>query len=294
MATERLLQELKVGDRPSVGLGNFQWGSVTMVQQNFKRAPVGPTPDIAPVQKQPAGQVTISQIEDSLNSIAPDPPLPADAWPLTLLEDKTFAGKGYNMIWRPRAKEAPPAPKAPEVAEAQVPGRFPDVLQVNLTGETTTFSKSLGKVPNRGKQKDAFLSGLSYVQRVGAFEDAATGLDNAKEPAGIHFEPGCLMFVPASKSRDKNGQVVETKATINRMGSIPHGTTINAQGLKPLDTQLQKGPPVIPRTDITPFSVKDGSPNTGFPHLNFTGNRNDILPISKENVGIGFTRFAGK
>ena len=43
------------------------------------------------------------------------------------------------------------------------------------------------------------------------------------------------------------------------MASIPHGTTINAQGLAP--TTSIKGPPNIPAVDITPFVINSNPPN---------------------------------
>ncbi|TKA79283.1 hypothetical protein B0A55_04242 [Friedmanniomyces simplex] len=47
-------------------------------------------------------------------------------------------------------------------------------------------------------------------------------------------------------------------ASIVRMGSIPHGTTINAQSLEP--TQTFPGPPVIPAVDLTPFVIGSSPP----------------------------------
>jgi hypothetical protein len=54
------------------------------------------------------------------------------------------------------------------------------------------------------------------------------------------------MFVPASNTQP---------ATINRMASIPHGTTINAQGLVPSVNQV-KGPPKFDPVSIIPFEAK--------------------------------------
>jgi hypothetical protein len=56
------------------------------------------------------------------------------------------------------------------------------------------------------------------------------------------------------------------------MGSIPHGTTINAEALEPTTTIA--GPPTIPAVDITPFNAGGKIPfasqtatNTGTPRL---------------------------
>lgn len=193
-ATDRLLAELKRGDVPTIDLGKFVW--------------------------RPADPI------DNITGVPKPKPLPAQAFPLTLLEDKTFAGKGFNVIWRPRGK--PPSDPQKQIP-LQPPGNLDDVIQMNLTAETTTFSKSMGDVPNRGNrngvggngqnaQEDLLLNGISYIQRVGAFENSKSGQDDLAEPAGIHFEPGCFMFVPSSSNPPQ-------KATLNRMGSIPHGTT---------------------------------------------------------------------
>ena len=56
----------------------------------------------------------------------------------------------------------------------------------------------------------------------------------------------------------------DLKATLVRMASIPHGTTINAQCLAPNPKQPNPGPPpfdnlsVIPAVDITPFFITTG------------------------------------
>lgn len=120
------------------------------------------------------------------------------------------------------------------------------------------------------------LKGLSYVQRVGAFENINSGSNDSTTPAGIHIEPGLLMFVPAS-----DGQ----PATINRMASIPHGTTINAQGLVPSSNQPKR--PINPDKDIKSVSIVTfnvQAPNAERPkdfaqHLNFAGtNQDNRLP----------------
>ena len=75
-----------------------------------------------------------------------------------------FAGTGFNMIFRPNsgpptttifpAPVSPPPPNPPSE----------NVLELNLTTETLTFSSPLGSVPNRGleKQNDILLNGVSY------------------------------------------------------------------------------------------------------------------------------------
>lgn len=256
MATQQLEHEVKVGDLPRIDLGNFNW-------QPVERAFALQAKEAAPAEAKVIGQKPISQQLLDRPELQPAPPLTEKEFPLNLLQNKTFAGTGYNTIWRPRSNN----PILPIVK-----GQAADVLELNLTAETMAFSGSLGDVPNRGvtAQADLLLKGISYVQRVGAFENIETGLNNSKKPAGIHFEPGVFMFVPASNSNPQGHP-----ATINRMGSIPHGTTINAQGPVPNANQ-KRGTPEIKATNIIPFGLNNpASPIPGFPHLNFEGKVQD-------------------
>lgn len=132
----------------------------------------------------------------------------------------TWAGSGFNTIFRPNTLTPPGGD---------------NVLELNLTRETLSFSPSLGSVPNRGMvQADAFLNGVPYVQ---AINDVTSG-----KPTGIHFEPGLWMSVPPTADPAEG-------PTLVRMASIPHGTTILAQG----SSFAFSGPPAIPPVDITPF-----------------------------------------
>ena len=249
MATARLLNEVKTNDLPKIDLGNF---AIQPVDRVFAREAAAPVANGAKADQKSIAQQFLDQTDAK-----PAPALGKDEFPLNLLEDKTFAGTGYNTIWRPRSKEALP----PTVA-----GTEDDVLELNLTAETMAFSKSLGDVPNRGvtEQKDLLLKGISYVQRVGAFENPETGSNDSPNPVGIHLEPGLFMFVPESE-KNPAGQ----PATINRMASIPHGTTINAQGPVPSSTQ-KAGKPNMDKDieSIVPFNIVTKKA-VNFPHLDF-------------------------
>ncbi|KAK5170880.1 uncharacterized protein LTR77_004024 [Saxophila tyrrhenica] len=178
----------------------------------------------------------------------------------------SFAGTGMNLIFRPTNSSTkipspfvPPTPAFPAVPNDSI-------LEINLTEETLSFADPLGDVPNRGfnTQRDIHLNGVPYVQSVNDVTNTGTGRADAP-PKGIHFEPGVWMHVPAST--DPTGT-----ATLNRMASIPHGTTINAQGVSP--TTAIAGPPnfKLPQNqvDITPFKIGD------------PGNRlNDVFPSQK-------------
>ncbi|MGD0705358.1 MAG: heme-binding protein [Trebonia sp.] len=144
----------------------------------------------------------------------------------------TFTGSGFNTIFRPNLGSPtggfPTAPVGPN----------DNVLELNLTSETLSFSSSLGSVPNRGEvQPDIFLNGVPYVQ-------AITDVTIPAAPVGIHFEPGLWMAVPPTTTPGEG-------PTLVRMASIPHGTTICAQGT----SQTFAGPPTIPPVSITPAGV---------------------------------------
>jgi hypothetical protein len=115
----------------------------------------------------------------------------------------TWKGHGFNAIWRPH--------------QVGLPGDPPNqdrVLELNLTHETLQFTRIPGSIPNRGLlQEDIDLFGVTYLQQV----------SDRLLKIGIHAEPGVWASVPATQDPAENASVV-------RMASVPHGTTINAQG----------------------------------------------------------------
>jgi hypothetical protein len=138
-----------------------------------------------------------------------------------------FSGNGFNTIFRPDNAQTPTV--------LPIPVSSDNILELNLTSETLSFSPGLGSVPNRGSvQGDIFLNGVPYLQTV---SDITTG-----QRIGIHFEPGLWMNVPATTDPTESD-------TLARMASIPHGTTIVAQGT----FTTIAGAPNIPPIDITPF-----------------------------------------
>lgn len=153
-----------------------------------------------------------------------------------------FVGNGFNTIFRPDSAATPtklPNPVPPP------PPPHDNVLELNLTSETLSFSKSLGSVPNRGtgSQPDAFLNGVPYLQTIN--DTTIHG-----ETVAIHFEPGIWIHVPATT-------VPQLGETVTRMASIPHGTTIDAQGVV---DPAKPGPPTIAPVDITPIANATGKP----------------------------------
>ncbi len=154
----------------------------------------------------------------------------------------TFRGSGFNLIFRPDSAKTPtPLP---------IPVSGSDnVLELNLTLETLSFSPMLGSVPNRGSQAqgDIFLNGVPYLQ-------AISDVTVPSQPVGIHFEPGLWIVVPATIDPAEG-------ATVARMASIPHGTTVEAQGT----SSAVAGKPTIPAVDITPFSTAPPHGKIPFP-----------------------------
>jgi hypothetical protein len=164
---------------------------------------------------------------------APPPPL----GPLAAFV-KDWVGNGFNTIFRPDNTATPTPLPVPVVPTPD------NILELNLTSESLSFSKSLGSVPNRGTtpQGDIFLNGVPYLQTI-------NDVTIEGQSVGIHVEPGIWIHVPATT-------VPPLGETVTRMASIPHGTTIEAQGT----FVTVAGPPKIDPVDITPFVTGSNPP----------------------------------
>ena len=159
--------------------------------------------------------------------LQPFPEVTSPLGPLAPLAGK-WTGRGFNIIWRPDS----------------VPGqdRF---LEINVTSEELDFTAIPGPIPNRGLlQPDINMFGLTYLQQI----------SDANVHAGLHVEPGLWVAIP--HTTDPN--VVPTVA---RLASIPHGTTILAQGT----ATPSAAAPHIPNTSIKPFSIGQPLPEIDFP-----------------------------
>ena len=146
----------------------------------------------------------------------------------------TWVGSGFNLI------------SLPDFADNKT-----FRLKLNATREMLEFVQIGGNVPNRGSlQGDINIFGLAYLQRV---SDAVTN-------GALHIEPGLWLHVPET-TEPKLG------ATVVRQGSIPHGTSIMAQG-NVLPTF--NGGPQIQAVDSTPFTDAGPITNAGYlePFLN--------------------------
>jgi hypothetical protein len=155
---------------------------------------------------------------------------PPNLGPLTAFNG-VFTGNGFNTIFRPNLGSPTPLPTPPI-------GPNDNVLELNLTSEVLSFSPPLGSVPNRGEvQPDIFLNGVPYLQSI-------TDVTTPTDPIGIHVEPGLWMSVEPTTDPAEG-------ATLVRMASIPHGTTIDAQGT----WTIANTGPTIPSVSITPVGA---------------------------------------
>ncbi|KAK4208595.1 hypothetical protein QBC37DRAFT_452362 [Rhypophila decipiens] len=186
---------------------------------------------------------------------------------LTYLEGIKFVGGGLNMLFRPNNVVAGantakfPNPISP--TPPQPPNN--NVLMINLFQETLTFSTAIAQgIPNRGFkcQGDICLSAIMYVQTVNDVTNTTTGLPDSPCPSPIHAENGMFVHVPAT---DKDPVV---GATINRLGSIPHGVSINLQGLEQTAV-VQGAPQITPRPNCTTPTrfIQSTDPPEAFPAL---------------------------
>lgn len=182
----------------------------------------------------------------------PFPHIPNPLGPLAVLAG-TWGGKGFNVIWRPN----------------HTPGqdRF---LELNLTNDSIHFDAISGPIPNRGLlQADINMFGLTYMQQI----------SDANVNAGLHIEPGIWATVPKTDAPQEPPTVV-------RMASIPHGTTILAQGI----ATTAAGGPAIPDNDILPFQFNPSGPPG--PPIHFPEqNLRQATPFrSKPNEIVGITQ----
>jgi hypothetical protein len=158
----------------------------------------------------------------------PAPRPVVDLGPLAELVDPdgkgVWEGQGFNTIWRPHPL-------------ASGHDRF---LELNLTSEKLEFTSIPGAIPNRGLlMPDINMFGLTYMQQI----------EGTDPPEGLHVEPGIWAHVPQTSDPD-------VPPTVVRMASIPHGTTMLAQG-KFLSVE---GGPQIAASSIVPFAPGQAPP----------------------------------
>jgi hypothetical protein len=188
-----------------------------------------------------------------LAAAPPGPTLSPNLGPLAAFSGN-WKGRGFNTIFRPDNTKTPTQFNPPITSD--------NVLELNVTTESLSFSSSLGSIPNRGSgdEGDIFLNGVPYLQTIN---------DVTTSPAtGIHFEPGMWLSVPATTSPTE-------PITVARMASIPHGTTIIAQGTM---FAAVAGGPVLNPVDITPFTIGNPQNKIPFPSQTATNQNTPRIP----------------
>ena len=161
-----------------------------------------------------------------------------------------WTGQGFNAIWRPHR------------------GPSDHFLELNVTNDQIDLAVINGNIPNRGLvQANIFMHGLTYLQQI---SDANVQVNGA--PAGLHIEPGVWINVPLTTDPKE-------PATIARLASIPHGTTILLQGT----ATTAAGGPSIPAVSLTPFSIGNRHQTVDFDEQHL--NRNTQFRTS----GVGLT-----
>ncbi len=133
----------------------------------------------------------------------------------------TWVGSGFNAIWRPNSQGSD------------------RILMLSFTQETLSFTRIPGTIPNRGfLQGDVAMTGVTYMDEI---SDTAGN--------GLHIEPGIWIVAPATTNPHVPQSVV-------RMASIPHGSTILAQGVA---SNPAAGPPTIPAASLIPTTIANGT-----------------------------------
>jgi hypothetical protein len=179
-----------------------------------------------------------------------------------------WEGEGFNLIARPDF--------------AQKTNLF---LQVNRTRENLRFEPIGSPIPNRGfGQRDIRLHGLTYLQKI---SDLTSG-------GALHIEPGIWVRQPdttyppeAAPSKDQQ--------LVARMGTIPHGNSLLAQGLASRFTgdptltlpTAQYNGSVFPSFNSTPFPVP---PAPATPVFNAAGS-SEALSAPTPPGPPGFTQY---
>jgi hypothetical protein len=234
-----------------------------------------PIPELALVPGLVPGVTSITQppfkfiAADAKLLSKPNPVTPAVVAPLGVLETfkGTWTGTGFNTIFRPNSGGPTSTTFPNPVTPAPPTPPSENVLELNLTTESLTFQPSLGNVPNRGLEGQAAitLNGVPYQQAINDVTNPATGKGDGI-PSGIHFEPGLWMHIPATTTDP------DVPESLVRMASIPHGTTINAQGyfifFFPLGFKLmfigwRRPPPFRMRRSLTRWILHRSSSKTG-------------------------------
>jgi len=148
----------------------------------------------------------------------------------------TWKGHGFNLIARPDFHD-----------------KTDLYLQLNQTRETLTFTPIGSPIPNRGfGQDDISLYGLTYLQQI----------TDAGHDGALHIEPGIWIKQPSDITFPPE-PTHAPKQLVARMGTIPHGNSLLAQGVAEPFTGhpvltipgTQYNGSLFPSFNSTPFGV---------------------------------------
>src|SRR5271166_1440229 len=164
----------------------------------------------------------------------------------------TWSGEGFNLIARPDFE-----------------GKANLYLQLNQTRETLQIDPIGSSIPNRGfGQNDIELFGLTYLQKI----------SELSQGGAMHIEPGIWITQPVTTYPPEAPPDAEAQI-IARMGTIPHGNSLLAQGI----ASRFSGPPTLktptggcafssfPSFNSTPFATLPTAP----PVINAAGSSED-------------------
>jgi hypothetical protein len=167
----------------------------------------------------------------------------------------TWQGKGFNLIARPDFE-----------------GNANLYLQLNQTHETLKIDPIGSSIPNRGfGQNDIELFGLTYLQKI----------SDANHGGALHIEPGIWITQPTTNYPPETSPA--GAQIIARMGTIPHGNSLLAQGI----AQSFVGDPTLataatqyafsqfPSFNSTPFATEPTAP----PVLNAAGSSEKLTVL---------------
>lgn len=182
---------------------------------------------------------------ESVRTVASDAAAPkaASAPPVLTLGPLTdfpgvWEGSGFNLIEIPNRNQDP---------KLQPPPADKFKLILNNTFETLTINAIPGGIINRGNaQGDIEYLSLHYLQQV---EDVNVPVGASGR--GIHLETGLFLNLPA-------GTDPAVAPSVARLGSIPHGDSLLAQGTFTPKLQNQGPDFKSNRADPTPFTVVNG------------------------------------
>jgi hypothetical protein len=131
-----------------------------------------------------------------------------------------------------------------------VPSKNGPVLKLHRIREEFKFLSEQGLIGvpvNRGSAEDITIVPIDYVQYV-ANNDVSEGGTNLSTGVGVlHHEVGQFLLNPASI-------VPVERATVQRLGVLPHGVAFNAQGYITTIT----GPPTIPPMNTADAAIPNG------------------------------------